>query len=118
MTNHIARLYTLVVGVLAFFLLWAGVAAHPWASSPAQDPRIAALAARQHRVQVDSIRVKRIVDARWVLYQRRLAAHNTAATQQVRAQQVAAQQVAAQPVAAQPSVRVVNLPALVVTRTS
>lgn len=118
MTSHVVRLYALVVGVLTFFLVWAAVAAHPRAPRPAQDPRIAALAARQHRVQVDSIRVKRIVDARWALYQRRLGAHNAAAAQQVAAQQLAAQQVAVQQVATQPSVRVVNLPALVVTRTS
>ena len=105
MTNQIARLYVLVVGVLAFFLAWAGVAAHPWAAAPAKDPRLAALIARQHRVQIQSIRVKRIVDARQALYRRQLRVRNAAASQQLA-------------VAAQPSVRVVNLPPLVVTRTS
>ena len=105
MTNQIARLYVLVVGVLAFFLAWAGVAAHPWAAAPAKDPRLAALIARQHRVQIQSIRVKRIVDARQALYRRQLGVRNAAASQQLA-------------VAAQPSVRVVNLPPLVVTRTS
>jgi hypothetical protein len=130
MTKHVARLYALVVGVLAFFVAWVAVAAHPWAPAPAQDPRIAALAARQHLVQIESIRVKRIVDARWATYGRRLAVYNAAAAQRaaaqaqqatVQAQQVSAQSsVAAQPSVAyaQPSVRVVNLPALVVTRTS
>ena len=103
MTSHVARLYVLIAGVLTFFIFWAAVAAHPWAPRPAQDTRLVALAARQQRVQVESIRVKRIVDARWTLYRHRLATHNAAAAQQV---------------AAQPSVRVVNLPALVVTRTS
>ena len=105
MTNQIARLYVLVVGVLAFFLAWAGVAAHPWAAAPAKDPRLAALIARQHRVQIQSIRVKRIVDARQALYRRQLGVRNAAASQQLA-------------IAAQPSVRVVNLPPLVVTRTS
>ena len=103
MTNQLARLYVLVVGVLVFFVAWAAVAAHPWATKPAQDPRIAALAARQHRLQIDSVLVKRVVDARWANYRRRLAAqHATAASlAQMR-----------------PSVRVVNLPPLVVTRSS
>jgi hypothetical protein len=118
MTSQLARLYALVVGVLVFFVVWAAVAAHPWASRPAQDPRLAALAARQQLVQVESLRVKRLVDARWALYRRQLAAHNVAVARQAATQQVAAQQAAAQAVAAQPSVRVVNLPPLVVTRTS
>lgn len=105
MTNQLARLYALLAGVVAFFLAWAAVAAHPWAPRPAQDPRVAALAARQQRVQAESLRVQRIVDARWSAYRRAVAARTAAA--------------AAQPVvAAQPSVRVVNLPPLVVTRTS
>ena len=105
MTSHIARLYTLVAGILAFFLAWAAVAAHPWStqSTATQDPRVVALVARQHRVQLESVRVKRIVDARWAHYRQALAAHNSAA---------------AAAVPAQPSVRVVNLPPLVVTRTS
>ncbi|MFZ1881456.1 MAG: hypothetical protein WAU41_15030 [Gaiellaceae bacterium] len=106
MTKQLARLYVLVAGVFAFFVFWAGVAAHPWAATPAQDPRVAALVARQQQVQRDSIRVKRIVDARWARYQKQITARNTAAAQQVTA------------VAAQPAVRVVNLPPLVVTRTS
>ena len=65
-----------------------------------QDPRVAALTARQHRIQVESVRVRRIVDARWAAYRKQLSARNLAAAQ------------------AQPSVRVANLPPLVVTRTS
>ena len=100
MTNQLARLYAFVGSVLAFFLAWAAVAAHPWASRPAQDPRVAALAARQHRIQVESVRVRRIIDARWAAYRSKLAARNLASTR------------------AQPSVRVVNLPPLVLTRSS
>ena len=103
MTSQLARLYVLVVGVLVFFVTWAAVAAHPWAAKPAQDPRIAALAARQHRLQIDAVRVRRIVDARWTIYRRRLAAQHATAASLARTR---------------PSVRVVNLPALVVTRSS
>jgi len=105
MTSQLGRLYALLTGIVAFFLAWAAVAAHPWAPQPTQDPRVAALAARQQRVQLESLRVKRIVDLRWAVYRQKLAARNAAA--------------AAHPVAAAaPSVRVVNLPPLVVTRTS
>ena len=119
MTSQLARLYALVVGVLVFFVVWAAVAAHPWAPRAAQDPRLAALAARQQLVQVESLRVKHLVDARWALYRRQLdTASISKALASAATQQVAAQQAAAQAVAAQPSVRVVNLPPLVVTRTS
>jgi hypothetical protein len=107
MTSHVARLYALVTGIVVFFLAWAGVAAHPWApqaTQTTQAPQVAALAARQQQLQLESLRVKRIVDARWAKYRLQLAANKTTA--------------AAQTVAATPSVRVVNLPPLVVTRTS
>jgi hypothetical protein len=105
MTSQLGRVYALLAGIVAFFLAWAAVAAHPWAPQPTRDPRVAALAARQQRVQLESLRVKRIVDLRWAVYRQKLAARNAAA--------------AAQPAsAAAPSVRVVNLPPLVVTRTS
>lgn len=109
MTSAVARLYALVLGITAFFVAWATVAAHPWAAptQAARDPRLAALAARQARVQAESIRVKQIVDARWALYHRALAARNKAAATQAVSSAVAA-----------PSVRVVTLPPLVVTRTS
>lgn len=103
MTNPVARVYAIVTGVLVFFLAWAGVAAHPWAPAPAQDPQVAALAARQQQLQLQSLQVKHIVDVRWANYRRRLAASKA---------------VAAQTISAAPSVRVVNLPPLVVTRTS
>ncbi len=116
MTKQVARLYVLVTGVLAFFVAWVAVATHPWAPRPVQDPRVAALAARQQQVQLESMRVKRIVDARWATYRVQLAAHNAALAKRATAQ---TQQVAAQSSSAtQPSVRVVNLPPLVVTRTS
>ena len=105
MTSHVARLYALVGGVLVFFVAWAAVAAHPWTTSgksaaTAVDPRVARLTARQHALQIESVRVKRIVDARWAAYRKQLSAQKLASVQ------------------AQPAVRVVNLPPLVVTRTS
>lgn len=105
MTSAVARLYVVVATVTTFFLVWAAVAAHPWAtaSRPAVDPRIHAIAVRQQHLRIESIRVKRIVDARWARYRTQLAARNRGA---------------ASALAAAPRVRVVNLPALVVTKTS
>ena len=89
MTSQLARVYAALTGVIAFFLAWAAVAAHPWSAQPARDPRLVALQARRQQIQAESLRVKRIVEAR--------AAH--AAT-------------------SAPAVRVVNLPPIVMTRTS
>ena len=113
MTNHVARLYALVAGVVAFFVAWAAVVTHPWSTTPAKtaDPRLAALAARQQRIHLESIRVQKIVAARWAAYHRALAARNAAAA---RTQLAAARSTTA----AAPSVRIVNLPPLVVTRVS
>ena len=104
MTDHVARLYALVAGVLAFFAAWAAVVSHPWAATatPARDPRVAAIAARQQRVHLESLRVQKIVNARWSAYRAALAKRNAAAAT----------------AAAAPSVRVVTLPPLTVTRVS
>jgi hypothetical protein len=97
MTDHVARLYALVVAVLVFFVAWAAIAARPWAksvtASAAQDPRLVALAAREQRVRAEALAVRRV-----------LAARRKAA--------------AAAGAPAQPSVRVVTLPPLTITRTS
>ena len=110
MTSHVARLYALVLGVLVFFVAWAAVVAHPWATSTAatttRDPRLAALAARQQQVHLESLRVQKIVQARWAAYRHALAQRNA----------TAANQLASAPAA--PSVRVVTLPPLTVTRVS
>lgn len=106
MTSHPARLYALVLGVLVFFVAWASVVAHPWAaSSAASNPQLAALAARQQRVHLESLRVQKIVALRWSAYRRALAQNNAAKAQ-----------LASVPAA--PPVKVVTLPALTVTRVS
>ena len=94
----------LVVGVLVFFVVWAAVAAHPWAPRRGAGSRIAALAARQHQVHAESIRVKSIVDARWAVYRRR--SRRTSAVRGAVGRRRARRSA------------VVNLPPLVVTRTS
>jgi hypothetical protein len=110
MTDRLARLYTLVVGVLVFFVAWVAVAAHPWAPRPARDPRVVAIAAREQRIQRESLVVRRLVERRWAAYRVQLRARQHAiASARARRVRLAA---------AAPSVRVVTLPPLVVTRTS
>jgi hypothetical protein len=117
MTDQVGRLYALVAGLVVFLVAWAVVAAHPWAPRPAQDPRLAALAARQQRLQHESLLVKRIVDQRWAAYRHALATRNAAAAKIV-AHNSSLASLSTNASVAQPSVRVVNLPPLVVTRTS
>jgi hypothetical protein len=120
MTSHVARLYSLVIGILAFFLAWVAVAAHPWAPQPVQDPRLAALAARQQRIHAESVRAQRIVAARWSAYHHALAVRDRAARAAAKRASAAAQLAAAPATfsSAAPAVRVVSLPPLVVTRVS
>ena len=126
MTDHVARLYALVAGVVVFFVAWAAVAAHPWQSAPATaaaaDPRVAALTLRQQALRLESLRVQRIVQRRWAAYRVALRKRNAAiAAAQASAASVAqsvsapAYSAAAPPA---PAVNVVTLPAQVITRTS
>lgn len=113
MTSHVARLYASAVALVVFFLAWAVVAAHPW-TTPKPDPRVAAIAAREQRLHVQSLAVKRQLDRRWAAYRIALQARQSA----IAARQAHNRVLASAPVAAAPSVRVVTLPALTVTRTS
>jgi hypothetical protein len=124
MTSHAGRLYALAAGIVVFFVAWAVVAAHPWATAKtARDPRLAALARREQRLRADAKLVQKVVDRRFSDYRRRFAAYKAAlARRQARlvAATKAAAATAAATVAASPSasVRVVTLPPLVITRTS
>ena len=102
MTNHTIRLYAVVLAVLVLFVSWGAVAARPWAKA---DPRLAALAQRERLLRTEARYVKLVVAARAVTY------HSALAQRQAATRQLAA-------ATATPAVRVVNLPALTVTRTS
>ena len=131
MTNHVGRLYSAALALLVFFILWVGIAAHPWAATTT-DPRIAALAAREQQLRHDSVVVKKIVAARWSVYKVQLAERNRAIAAAARRQsRLNAANAAAAAVAPQsqlamvassssasPAVRIVNLPPLTITRTS
>jgi hypothetical protein len=114
MTNHVGRLYALALALLVFFVMWASVAARPWATSgstSSRDPRLAALAAREQRLRRESVVVARVVRRRWAVYRVELRKR--------RAQIAAAKQAQLAPASAPaPSVQVVNLPPLTITRTS
>lgn len=124
MTSHTGRLYAVAIALVVFFLAWAAVAAHPWTTAAA-DPRLAALSARQARLQREARLVKKVVAARWAVYRARLKARKAqiAAAQALAARQAAAAATATYAASAAPAsssapVRVVNLPPLTVTRTS
>lgn len=108
MTDTSHRTYAIALALVVFFVTWATVSARPWAS-PSQDPRLAALNAREILLRADSKVVAGIVDRRWAAYRISLQARQ-AQIAQVKNQVVAAQQA--------PAVRIVTLPALTVTRTS
>jgi hypothetical protein len=72
MTDHVARLYAGAAALLVFFLVWAVVAARPWAEAGETDPRMAALERREQKLMRESRQVNRIVERRFAVYRRRL----------------------------------------------
>jgi ABC-type transporter MlaC component len=126
MTSHHGRLYALAAAVVAFFVAWAVVAAHPWATvKAARDPRLAALTAREQRLRGDARLVQQVVNRRFSDYRRRFAAYKTALAKRQAQIAAAKQAAAAAPSYSAPAassggggVRVVTLPPLVITRTS
>lgn len=112
MTSHHGRLYALALSLVAFFLAWAVVAAHPWAATTA-DPRLSALAAREAQLHREATRVQKVVNARWARYRVQLKKRQA----QIASVNAATAAAPSAPAAAQP-VQVVTLPAHVVTRTS
>ena len=69
------RLYVAGVTLLVFLVLWAVIAARPWASTaprPGLDPRLAALNGRQRRLEREARVVKRTLERRWRDYRQRL----------------------------------------------
>lgn len=117
MTSHTGRLYALAVALVAFFLAWAVVAAHPWATATG-DPRLQALAAREAQLRSEAKLVNQIVAQRWTLYRSELQVRRSQiAAAKTHATQIAASY-SASAAPASASVRVVNLPPLTITRTS
>jgi len=121
MTNHQVRLYGLALTLVVFFLGWAVVAAHPWATR-ATDPRLKTLGRREAQLRRDAQVVQTIVAKRWAHYRvelklRRAQIASASAAAAAAASAASAAAAAPQMSAAAP-VQVVSLPAHVITRTS
>ena len=116
MTSPPGRLYALALSLLVFFLAWAVVSAHPWATASA-DPRLRALGIREAQLRHEAKVVRQVVGARWARYRVELKTRR-AQIARVNAAAAAAAQAAALPAAGAAAVQVVNLPAHVITRTS
>lgn len=96
MKSHTLRLYVVSITLLVFFVLWAVIAARPWArasaSAPAIDPRLAALNRRARQLQHEAHVVNQLLAHRWSAYQKRLRERHALIhrLEQRHAQQVAA----------------------------
>ena len=128
-----ARIYSVALALLVFFLTWAAVAAKPWigsAESSAPDVRVAELAAREDQLQARGAEVQRILDERWATYDSQLTQRNeeieamrTSHKQDVRQaanmqEKLDRQAAAAQAPAPPPQVEVITLPPLTQTKSS
>jgi hypothetical protein len=72
MKSTVGRLYVAAIALLVFFLFWATVSAHPWASAAKVDPRVADLQTREHNVRVEVAKAKKAVNHKWALYNKKL----------------------------------------------
>jgi hypothetical protein len=75
MRSHALRLYVFSITLLLFFVLWAVIAARPWASARSgASPALEALKARERHLRHEARVVERTVRRRWAGYRRRLHA--------------------------------------------
>jgi hypothetical protein len=112
----------LALALVVFFLGWAVVAAHPWATQAA-DPRLKTLGKREAQLRHEAQIVQKVVAKRWAHYRVELKLRRaqiaSASAAAAAAAAAAATAAAAAPVAsAAGPVQVVSLPAHVITRTS
>lgn len=97
MRSHALRLYVFSTTLLVFFVLWAVIAARPWASRSGTDPVFKALAARERHLRHEARVVQTTVHRRWAEYRRRLRAREAQikALERRHAEQLAAANAAA-----------------------
>ena len=78
--SHALRLYVFSISLLLFFVLWAVIAARPWAAAHSgaslggASPALKALEARERHLRHEARVVERTVRRRWAGYRRRLHA--------------------------------------------
>ena len=108
------RLYVFSVSLLVFFVLWAVIAAKPWAARSGPSPALKALTARERHLRHEARVVEKTVHRRWAVYRRRLHAREAQirALERRHAAELAAANAAASVAAysAAPASRVVTLP--------
>jgi hypothetical protein len=110
MTRPSSRLCTVVLSITVFLVMWTAVASRPRPAA-ATDPRLEALAEREHRLRADAKLVELIVAQRTAAYRVALRQRRAQIDQaSSRSQRLATPAAVA--------VRVVELPPLTVTRSS
>lgn len=67
MTSLAGRVYVACGGLLVFLVLWAGIAARPWAA-PTRDAHVAALDRREATIRSRAEVAQRRYEARWAAY--------------------------------------------------
>lgn len=102
--TSLGRAYVATGTLLVFLLVWATIAASPWATGT--DPRLAALARREALVRREAAVAQQAYASRWAHYRAALA-ERQALQATVRAS-----------VAPTPQVRIVQLPPVATTRSS
>jgi hypothetical protein len=86
-TNTIGRFWAVAVALVVFFILWAVLAARPWASSGAPaDPRLSALQAREQKTQTRALAAQQTLNRRWAAYRSALVRQKGSLTAQQQAQ--------------------------------
>lgn len=114
MRSHALRLYVFSITLLLFFVLWAVIAARPWAARSGANPALKALNARERHLRHEARVVERAVRRRWAGYRRRLHAREAQirALERRHAEELAAAHAAATAPASYsaPASRVVTLP--------
>ena len=87
MTNAIGRFWAVALALVVFFILWAVLAAKPWVSSGTpSDPRLAALQAREQKVQTRALAAQQTLNKRWAVYRSTLLRQKGSLTAQQQAQ--------------------------------
>lgn len=99
--TSLGRTYVAVTALLVFLVLWAAIAASPWAAAK-PDPRLEALAKREALVRRAARAAEREHEARWARYGRAVADRRATRPASV----------------ASPQVRIVELPPVATTRSS
>ncbi len=117
MTNHVARLYAVVLAIVVFFLTWAGIAAEPWNTrqtvAAAVSPQAVALDRRAKRLERKRLRVQAMLDRRFAEYRSQLRKRR-----RLLAQAAAAAAAAAAAPSVGPSVGTTSLPPVTATKSS